>query len=59
MEKCCKIIFLDIDGILNSKAYFENNKQKGHIEISDYHLKLPAQIYRTCDVRIVLSLWII
>lgn len=41
-----KIIFLDIDGVLNSKAYFDSIKEseipateKIHIEISEYHVR--------------------
>ena len=49
------IIFLDVDGVLNSMAYFEQNKGKGRIEISDYHLQMLAKIYHTCDAKIVLS----
>ena len=49
------IIFLDVDGILNSLAYFEENKGKGHAEISDYHLQMLAKIYHTCNAKIVLS----
>lgn len=51
------IIFLDIDGVLNSMAYFAQNKGKGrrHSDISDYHLKMLAEIYHTCNAKIVLS----
>lgn len=49
------IIFLDVDGVLNSMAYFEQNKGKGRIEISDYHLQMLAKIYHTCNAKIVLS----
>ena len=49
------IIFLDIDGVLNSNAYFEQNKGKSRIEISNYHLKMLAKIYHTCNANIVLS----
>ena len=49
------IIFLDVDGVLNSMAYFEQNKDKGRIEISDYHLQMLAKIYHACDAKIVLS----
>ena len=49
------IIFLDVDGVLNSSAYFEANKGKGRIEINDFHLKMLAKIYHTCDAKIVLS----
>ena len=49
------IIFLDIDGVLNSMPYFNKNKEKGHLEICDYHLQMLAKIYHTCDAKIVLS----
>ena len=51
------IIFLDVDGVLNSMAYFEQNKGqgKGSAEISDYHLQMLAKIYHSCDCKIVLS----
>ena len=49
------IIFLDVDGVLNSEAYFEENKNKGYLAISDYHLQMLAKIYHTCNANIVLS----
>lgn len=50
------IIFLDIDGVLNSMAYFESLKTRtARDEISDYHLKLLAELYHSCDAKIVLS----
>ena len=49
------IIFLDIDGVLNSSAYFKENKSKGHADISDFHLQMLAKIYHTCNAKIVLS----
>ena len=51
------IIFLDVDGVLNSMAFFEQNKGKGrgYSEISDFHLQMLAKIYHTCDAKIVLS----
>lgn len=49
------IIFLDVDGVLNSMAYFEQNKDRGHADISDYHLQMLAKIYHTCNAKIVLS----
>lgn len=49
------IIFLDIDGVLNSMAYFKANKNKGRATVSDYHLQMLAKIYHTCDANIVLS----
>lgn len=51
------IIFLDVDGVLNSTAYYEHNKKIGRkvLEIADYHLQKLAEIYHTCDAKIVLS----
>ena len=49
------IIFLDVDGVLNSSAYFKENKSKGHADISDFHLQMLAKIYHTCNAKIVLS----
>ena len=51
------IIFLDVDGVLNSDPYFKLNKGKGmgHKEIRDFHLQMLAKIYHTCDAKIVLS----
>lgn len=54
------VIFLDIDGVLNSSAYFRMIKKDKYIykkmgDISDFHLKQLAQIYHTCDARIVLT----
>lgn len=52
------IIFLDIDGVLNSMAYFdslENDNNEEHQEIIDYHLKMLAKIYHECNAKIVLS----
>lgn len=49
------ILFVDVDGVLNHSAYFEANKGKGRIEISDFHLQMLAKIYHTCDAKIVLS----
>lgn len=49
------LIFLDVDGVLNSAAYFKQNKKKYCPEISDYHLQMLAKIYHTCNAKIVLS----
>ena len=46
------IIFLDVDGVLNSLADIEYGNQE---EITDYHLKMLAEIYHTCNAKIVLS----
>lgn len=51
------IIFLDVDGVLNSLPYFKDcvKDENGRCEISDFHLKKLAEIYHTCDAKIVLS----
>lgn len=53
------IIFLDVDGVLNSLAYFESikvlNKYDKYNEISDFHLKKLSEIYHACNAQIVLS----
>lgn len=51
------IIFLDVDGVLNSMVYFKKNKGsgKGSAEINDYNLQMLAKIYHACDAKIVLS----
>lgn len=57
------IIFLDIDGVLNSAAYFNALKENNEVlhrngtynEISDFHLQMLAKIYNTCNAHIVLS----
>ena len=47
------IIFLDIDGVLNSSPYFKSMKDidETYNEISDFHLKK----FHTCNAEIVLS----
>lgn len=57
------IIFLDVDGVLNSMAYFKWLKESGEAlhnnekynEISDFHLQMLAKIYHTCNAHIVLT----
>ena len=49
------IIFLDVDGVLNSKAYFEQNKDRGHADINDCNLQMLAKIYHANSAKIVLS----
>ena len=54
------LIFLDVDGVLNSSAYFEPFLEQEpapgeRYENSDYYLRMLAEIYHTCDARIVLS----
>lgn len=57
------IIFLDVDGVLNSMAYFESlnglenslHKDGQYNDISDFHLQMLSKIYHTCDANIVLT----
>lgn len=50
------IIFLDVDGVLNSMPYCESlKKSEPYNEISDFHLQMLAKIYHTCHAKIVLS----
>lgn len=57
------IIFLDVDGVLNSMAYFKWLKETGNTlhkngeynDISDFHLQMLAKIYHICDAHIVLT----
>lgn len=51
-----KIIFLDIDGVLNSMDYFEQTKDcKGHTEINPEKVKLLKEIVDRTGSEIVLS----
>lgn len=58
-DEYINIIFLDVDGVLNSMPYFKSldigNKQIGYNDISDFHLQMLAKIYHTCNAKIVLS----
>lgn len=50
------IIFLDVDGVLNSMPYCEKHKDNFRNGlISDFHLQMLSEIYHTCNARIVLS----
>lgn len=52
-------IFLDVDGVLNSSAYFDslraNNKINDFIEINEFNVKMLAEIYHQCNAKIVLA----
>lgn len=51
-----KIIFLDIDGVLNSMDYFEQTKDcKGYTEINPEKVKLLKEIIDRTGAEIVLS----
>lgn len=53
------IIFLDVDGVLNSLAYFEQlgigGKQSGFNDINDYNLQMLSNLYHKVNAKIVLS----
>ena len=49
------IIFLDVDGVLNSSAYFKEHKEKGTADVHMYHVYQLSRIYHTCNAKIVLS----
>ena len=57
------IIFLDVDGVLNSMAYFEwlkesqnsLHKDGEYDDISDFHLQMLSKIYHACNAHIVLT----
>lgn len=51
------IIFLDVDGVLNSSPYFEKiHKDKTpYKQLSEFYLKNLSQIYHKCNAKIVLS----
>lgn len=52
-----KIIFLDIDGVLNSIDYFAQTKGcKGYTEINPEKVKLLKEIVDRTGAQIVLSL---
>lgn len=51
-----KVIFLDVDGVLNSMAWFDQNKEKtGYSEINPEKVKLLKEIVENTDSKIVLS----
>lgn len=48
------IIFIDVDGVLNSRAYLNNHKDPED-EIDMRAVERLAKIYRQCNCKIVLS----
>lgn len=51
-----KYIFLDIDGVLSSRDWFEQNKHtKGYTEINPDKVKLLKEIVDRTDAKIILS----
>ena len=50
-----KIIFLDIDGVLNSKAYDSKRDWNKQTNIDETRLPLIKQIVEATDAKIVLT----
>ncbi len=52
------IIFLDVDGVLNSMPYLmkmnSSRPSKRYSDISDFHLQMLAEIYHTCNAKLYL-----
>lgn len=53
-KNTANIIFLDVDGVLNSRAYL-NNHRTPEDEIDMRAVERLAEIYRQCDCKIILS----
>lgn len=53
-DNTTNIIFLDVDGVLNSRAYLNSHKDLKD-EIDMQAVERLAKIYRQCDCKIVLS----
>ena len=58
-DKYMNVIFLDVDGVLNSMPYFKSIENKDEYdEINDFNLQMLSKIYHTCHAEIVLcSSW--
>lgn len=55
-HKAHNIIFLDIDGVLNSFPYDQSTSGSEEFqEIRDFHTRKLAKIYHECNAKIVLS----
>ncbi len=51
-----KLIFLDVDGVLNSQQTLERRNQRGgHIGIDPYHVLLVDRIIQATGAKVVLS----
>ena len=50
-----KIIFLDVDGVLNSKDWLENNRVRTENSVNPEKVKLLAEIVQKTNAEVVLS----
>lgn len=50
-----KVIFLDVDGVLNSKDWLENNRVRTENSVNPEKVKLLAEIVQKTNAEVVLS----
>lgn len=50
-----KVIFLDVDGVLNSKDWLENNRVRKENSVNPEKVKLLAKIVKNTNATVVLS----
>lgn len=50
-----KVIFLDVDGVLNSKDWIENNRVRTENSVNPEKVKLLAEIVKNTNATVVLS----
>lgn len=50
-----KVIFLDVDGVLNSKDWLENNRVRTENSVNQEKVKLLAEIVKNTNATVVLS----
>lgn len=50
-----KVIFLDVDGVLNSKDWLENNRVRTENSVNPEKVKLLAEIVKNTNATVVLS----
>lgn len=50
-----KVIFLDVDGVLNSKDWLENNRVRTENSVNPEKVKLLAEIVQKTNATVVLS----
>ena len=50
-----KVIFLDVDGVLNSNDWLENNRVRKENSVNPEKVKLLAEIVQNTNAEVVLS----